>query len=120
MPSEARQGLNWFDRFAERSSGLVSHAAFFTLCVLMVVIWFPTLFFMPIDDSQLIINTATTIVTFLLVALLENTSKRGNDAIQHKLNALAAAVAVLMDDTDNEYEADELREAVGLEDHEGT
>lgn len=120
MPSEARQGLNWFDRFAERASGLVSHAAFFTLCVLIVVIWFPTLFFMAINDSQLIINTATTIVTFLLVALLENTSKRANDAVQHKLNAMAAALALLMDDTDYEYEADELRAAVGLEDCEGT
>lgn len=121
MPSEARQGLNWFDRFADKAAGLVSHAAFFAICVLMVVVWFPTLFFMPIDDSQLIINTATTIVTFLLVALLENTSKRSGDATQHKLNAIAAAlVAVLEQFPDSEKDIEELRVAVGLEDKEST
>jgi low affinity Fe/Cu permease len=121
MPSaEDDGGPNWFDRFANHASKLVSHAVFFSLCVAMVVLWFPTLFFMPVDSSQLIINTSTTIVTFLLVALLENTSKRGNDAIQAKLNAIAKALALVMEDMDCETEANELRKAVGLEEREGT
>lgn len=121
MPTDADSKPGWFDRFADKASSLVSHAAFFALCVLMVVVWFPTLFFMPIDASQLIINTATTIITFLLVALLENTSKRGNDALQHKLNAIASAlVAVLEKFPDTESDVAELRTAVGLEDREGT
>lgn len=48
-----------------------------------------------IDTWHLIINTATTIVTFLLVALLQNTQKRADDALQQKLNALADALADL-------------------------
>lgn len=121
MPSDEDDGgPNWFDRFANRASRVVSHAVFFSLCVLLVVVWFPTLFFMPLDMSQLIINTATTIITFLLVALLENTSKRGSDSQQAKLNAIAKALALVMDDMDCEKEADELRVAVGLEEREGT
>lgn len=121
MPTDEDDGgPNWFDRFANRASGVVSHAVFFALCVAMVVLWFPTLFLMPVDSSQLIINTSTTIITFLLVALLENTSKRGNDSQQAKLNAIAAALALMMDDMDCESEADELRAAVGLEEREGT
>ena len=120
MPSEAKGKPSWFDRFADRASSLVSKAQFFAFCVLMVAIWFPTLFFMPVDASQLIINTSTTIVTFLLVALLENTSKRGNDAVQQKLNAIAEALAVQMDDSNNEREASELRDAVGLEKQESS
>lgn len=42
-----------------------------------------------IDTWQLIINTLTTIVTILLVALLQNTQKGADQAIQRKLNAIA-------------------------------
>ena len=49
------------------------------------------------DTYQLIINTPTTIITFLLVALLQNTQKRSEQAIQHKLNAVANGLADLME-----------------------
>jgi low affinity Fe/Cu permease len=120
MPSQVSDKVSWFDHFATRSANLVSKAWFFAFCVLMVAVWFPTLFFMPLDMSQLIINTATTIITFLMVALLENTSTRADAAVQHKLNAIAEALAVVMEDSDNEHEADELRAAVGLEKREST
>jgi Low affinity iron permease len=72
---------------------------------------------------ELIINTVTTIVTFLLVALLKNTQKRSDDAIQQKLNALAQGLGDLMSRLGEQYPAlrgdsDELRRAVGLEDRE--
>src|SRR5919112_1124067 len=81
---------SFFDRFAGRSSEFVSRAPFFGFCVLLVVVWAPTYFLVGnFDTYQLIINTPTTIITFLLVALLQNTQKRNEQALQHKLNALA-------------------------------
>jgi low affinity Fe/Cu permease len=67
-----------------------------------------------------VINTVTTIVTFLLVALLQNTQRRGDLAAQEKLNALADGLADLMehvapDDADLQRDMRELRAAVGVE-----
>jgi low affinity Fe/Cu permease len=81
--------------------------------------------FGSIDTWQLVINTATTIVTFLLVALLQNTQRRADDAIQHKLNAIADGLANLLAGLADErpaLQADcrELRAAVGLEHRENT
>ena len=87
-----------FDRFAERCADFVSKAPFFTFCVLLVVIWAPSYFFVgSVDTYQLLINTPTTIITFLLVALLQNTQKRNERAVNHKLDALADGLADLME-----------------------
>jgi len=122
MPSEVSSDVSWFDRFATTAASFVSRAWFFTLCVLLILVWAPSIvLFRDIDTWQLVINTATTIVTFLLVALLQNTQSRGNDAIQQKLNAIADALADLMtetaDNSDHPLHEDvrELRAAVGLE-----
>jgi hypothetical protein len=82
---------SFFDRFAGRCSAFVSRAPFFTFCVLVVLLWAPTYFLLGnFDTYQLIINPPTTIITFfLLVALLQNTHKRNEQALQHKLNAVA-------------------------------
>jgi low affinity Fe/Cu permease len=65
----------FFDRFAGRWANFVSRAPFFTFCVLLVVLWAPTYFLVGnFDTYQLIINTPTTIITFLLVALLPSSS----------------------------------------------
>jgi low affinity Fe/Cu permease len=50
--------------------------------VLVVVLWVPTLWVLPsVDTWQLVINTVTTIITFLLVALLQNTQLRADQAV---------------------------------------
>ena len=113
--------LPLFDRFASAAAGWVSRAWFFVICVLLVVVWVPSIAFLDVDTWQLIINTVTTIITFLLVALLQNTQTRSDLAIQHKLNAIADALADLMyaGDDDNPRLARDRRElldAVGLED----
>jgi hypothetical protein len=75
---------------------------------------------------QLIINTPTTIITFLLVALLQNTQRRSEQALQHKLNAIADGLSDLMEHfaSDGEGRAakedlardvEDLKAAVGLE-----
>lgn len=125
MPTqEVQTGPSFFDRFAESVDNFASRAWFFLACVLLVVIWLPTFVFVPnIDTWQLLINTPTTVITFLLVALQTNTNKRADAALQVKLNAMADGLAyVLASDPDPECddEAEELRQAVGLEEKEST
>jgi len=124
MPTDISGRLSLFDRVATHADRFASRAWFFATCVLLVVVWAPSFFlFGSVDTWQLIINTITTIVTFLLVALLQNTQKRADDAVQHKLNAIAEGLAVLMSHHAGE-QLDlgecraELRAAVGLEDRE--
>jgi hypothetical protein len=128
MPSEVSERVGPFDMFAGWSSKIASRAAFFTFCVLLVVVWAPTFFILrDIDTWQLIINTVTTIITFLMVALLQNSQTRSDQAVQHKLNAIADGLADLMafiqtggEGRDLEQDLIELRDAVGLESHEST
>jgi low affinity Fe/Cu permease len=85
------------------------------------LIWLPTLLILPVNTSQLIINTVTTIITFLLVALLQNTQTRSDEALQQKLNAIADGLADLMSAHQSgnrerlATDAKDLRAAVGLE-----
>ena len=122
--------MNFFDRFAEAAARFVSRAWFFVFCVLLVVIWAPSLpLFKTIDTWQLVINTVTTIITFLLVALLQNSQWRQNEAANRKLNATADGLADTMESLSElmlkldipthckqlQDEAQELRDTVGLE-----
>jgi len=124
LPSDVKGSLSFFDRFADHANRFVSRALFFSLCLLLVIVWLPSYFiFRSLDTWQLIINTITTIVTFLLVALLQNTQTRADAAIQHKLNAIADGLADLMAAGSSgtprlEKELLELRAAVGLENRE--
>jgi low affinity Fe/Cu permease len=124
MPSDVTAEVSVFDRFAKVAARFFSKPWFFALCVLVVLVWAPSYFFIrSVDTWQLIINTATTIVTFLMVALLQNTQSRADQSTQDKLNAIADGLADLMrsnSDTDPELRKDmlELRAAVGLEDRE--
>jgi low affinity Fe/Cu permease len=121
MPSDIDEHVGMFDRFAEAASAGTSRPWFFALCVLLVVLWAPSYFFVhSLDLWQLLINTATTIITFLLVALLQNSQRRSDQATQHKLNAIAHGLADLMDESSIAADASELRSAVGLEHREST
>lgn len=117
--AEARRGP--FDRFAERCAEYVSRAPFFAFCVMIVVVWAPSYLLVDsFDTYQLLINTPTTIITFLLVALLQNTQRRGEQAINKKLDALADGMADLMshfadENNDLRKEIEDLKAAVGLE-----
>jgi low affinity Fe/Cu permease len=137
MPSQVSSEVGFFDRFAGWAAGLASRAPFFAFCLLLVLIWLiqgavvviTTRSFSTFLDAtyQLEINTTTTIITFLMVALLQNSQTRENQAVQHKLNAIADGVADLMDhvsdrydDADLRHDVEELRDAVGLEAREST
>lgn len=130
MPSSVDEEVGWFDRFAGVVSQHASRAWFFAACVLIVVVWAPSYFvFGSIDTWQLVINTLTTIITFLMVALLQNSQARSDAATQKKLNAIADGLADFMEcyandnhDSSDEIRMDvrELKSAVGLEDREST
>ncbi|TIS93500.1 MAG: low affinity iron permease family protein, partial [Mesorhizobium sp.] len=76
-----------FNRLAENVAHAAGRAWAFVLCVVSVVLWAiagPAFHY----SEQLIINTATTIVTFLMVFLIQNTQNRDGVAIQAKLDEL--------------------------------
>jgi hypothetical protein len=128
MPMDVTPEISWFDAIANRVEVVVSHAAFFLCCLAMVVLWVPSYWFFPGPDKfnawQLVINTTTTIITFLLVALLQNTQYRAMEAMQHKLNAISSAMAHVLAQSGYsqamETDIDQLEAGVGLEDREST
>jgi len=82
-----------FRIFARNSSIVVGRAWAFTIAVIIIVVWAvtgPTFHFS--DTWQLIINTATTIVTFLMVFLIQNTQNRDAKAVHLKLDEIIRAL----------------------------
>jgi low affinity Fe/Cu permease len=121
MPDDVSDHVGWFDKFATGASKFVSRAWFFAFCVALVVIWAPSIALIhSISTWQLIINTLTTIITFLLVALLQNTQERADRATQDKLNAISEALSKMAAAQGLKKDAQELRAAVGLEDRESS
>ena len=88
-----------FDRFAAWAAKRVASAGFFAACVAIVVIWAPSYFvFSNVDTWQLVINTTTTIITFLLVALLQNTQDRFERQMKKEQQVERFALAELLHD----------------------
>lgn len=82
-----------FRRFAQMISKAAGHATAFVLGVAIIVVWLVSgPLFRYSDTWQLVINTGTTIITFLMVFVLQNTQNRDNQAIQLKLDELLRAV----------------------------
>jgi low affinity Fe/Cu permease len=78
-----------FRRFATRASELTGTVWAFALATLVIVVWAITGPIFKFSDTwQLIINTGTTIVTFLMVFLIQNTQNRDNSALHAKLDEI--------------------------------
>jgi low affinity Fe/Cu permease len=78
-----------FHKFATKSSRAVGRPAAFAIAVGIVAIWALTGRFFHFSDTwQLVINTGTTIVTFLMVFLIQHTQNRDSEAIHLKLDEL--------------------------------
>jgi low affinity Fe/Cu permease len=117
MPTEADNNKGFFDKLADRADAMFSHPAFFAFEIALVLVWASTGWLFDWSDTwHLLINTPTTIITFLLVGLSANTGRRANAASQQKLNALVMAVAELPNI--GEGARRELRKAIGLEEDE--
>jgi low affinity Fe/Cu permease len=78
-----------FSDFANRTAKATGSPWAFVLCVVVVVLWAVTGPVFGFSDTwQLVINTGTTIITFLMVFLIQNTQNRDSMAIQAKLDEL--------------------------------
>ncbi len=86
-------GPSRFKRLAKWASRTTGRPVTFVLAVAIIVVWGVTgpLFHFS-DTWQLVINTSTTIVTFLMVFLIQNTQNRDTEAIQVKLDELIRAM----------------------------
>jgi low affinity Fe/Cu permease len=79
----------WFSRLASRTAQLVGHPYMFIFAVAILVLWAVSGPFFHFSDTwQLIINTGTTIITFLVVFLIQNTQNRDAKALHLKLDEL--------------------------------
>lgn len=86
--SKARRKAG-FQKFARISSRWTGRPIAFTLAGLFILVWLVTGPIFHFSDTwQLVVNTATTIVTFLMVFLIQNTQNRDSEAVQLKLDEL--------------------------------
>jgi len=86
------RSASWFTKFAKAAARQTGRPLAFLAAVGAIVVWValgPVYAFS--DTWQLVINTATTIVTFLMVFLIQNTQNRDSEAIQVKLDELIRA-----------------------------
>lgn len=84
---------SWFLRFSKRLSVVTGKAETFVIAVTLVLLWACTGPIFGFSDTwQLVINTSTTIITFLMVFLIQNTQNRDTEAIQVKLDEVIRAV----------------------------
>ena len=83
-----------FEKFSARITRAAGKPLAFILAVVVVVVWLVTgPIFQYSDTWQLVINTGTTIITFLMVFLIQQTQNKDSVALQLKLNELIAASA---------------------------
>jgi low affinity Fe/Cu permease len=112
-PTATKKTQEMFGLFAQAISRISGRASTFLLALLVVVVWGVTGPIFGFSDTwQLVINTGTTIVTFLMVFLIQNTQNRDTLAIQLKLAEVILAMkgvpnkfALIEDLTDEELEA---------------
>jgi low affinity Fe/Cu permease len=121
-PTDVSDETTWFDRAADRTTDLMAKPPFFIASLGIVMAWAlagPVLDFSHgwVDSLQIVVA----LVTFLMVALLQNEGWREAKAAQRKMNAMAAALAELMakSDVDQEH-VEQLNAAVGLEKRESS
>jgi low affinity Fe/Cu permease len=89
----ATKSKSWFTRFAKWTARAAGHPVAFGVAASIIVLWGisgPVFGFS--DTWQLVINTGTTIVTFLMVFLIQNTQNRDSEAIQVKLDEIIRAI----------------------------
>ena len=82
-----------FTRFAKKTSTFTGKPITFILATLVIVAWAVTGPLFDYSDTwQLVINTSTTIITFLMVFLIQNTQNRDTEALQIKLDEIIRAI----------------------------
>ncbi len=121
-PVDVSQERTWFDRAADTTSHVVARPQFFLVCLGFVLLW---AVLGPVSGFSHgwvdIFEVGVAMVTFLMVALLQNEGWRADKSTQRKLNAIAAALAELMEQSQVDQEhVRQLNAAVGLEKRESS
>jgi len=116
-PTDVSEKRGRFDSLADRVSTAAAKPGFFLVVTGAALVWLAlgplTAFSHGWVDALQVVSA---VVTLLLVALLENEQWRNGKATQRKLNAVAEALADLMESQDRDAEhIEQLRAAVGLE-----
>jgi low affinity Fe/Cu permease len=112
---EPRKSQGGFRKFARLSARWSGRPVAFVLAAIFIVVWLLTgPIFHYSDTWQLVVNTATTIVTFLMVFLIQNTQNRDSEAVQLKLDELLRSTqgahnALLEIEELSEEELDEIK-----------
>jgi low affinity Fe/Cu permease len=123
-PSEIDHRRGWFDELAARAQDLVSRDVFFIILVILTALWAPSYFLLDsVGHWHLAVAIPAEVLTLFMVALMANHDRRSGQALQRKIDALAKALAVVIEGPDGDdvrKHAKELRAAVGLEDREST
>jgi low affinity Fe/Cu permease len=87
-----QKSTSWFTTFAKTTSRAAGRPSAFLAAFAVIIVWIVTgPLFQFSDTWQLVINTGTTIVTFLMVFLIQNTQNRDSEAVQVKLDELIRA-----------------------------
>ena len=88
----AKKKSNYFEKFANWATNATGSSAAFITAIIIIIIWIITgPVFHYSDTWQLIINTGTTIVTFLMVFLIQKSQNKDSKAVHLKLNELLAS-----------------------------
>ena len=89
-PTKSR---SWFTRLTKWTAHAAGRPVTFILAVAIIVVWAITGPLFGFSDTwQLVINTSTTIVTFLMVFLIQSTQNRDSEAVQVKLDEIIRAI----------------------------
>lgn len=116
-----QDGRKPFERFVEAVHQRVSRAPFFMIILAALILWAASF---PLWSSstkwELALHTGASVLSLLLLVLLENAGRRAEEAAQEKLNCLAEALSELMssraqEDPELQKSVEKLRQAVGLE-----
>lgn len=91
-PTERNEEPGRFEAAAEIASNLASSSIFFSICILVIAVWIVGLVIGLPDSTESDITGSMTAMTLLLVAVLKNSERRAERAMQLKLDAIAAAL----------------------------
>jgi low affinity Fe/Cu permease len=87
-----KKNCGWFTKFARNTARMAGWPSTFTCAVALLIIWGLTGPIFKFSDTwQLVVNTGTTIITFLMVFLIQNTQNRDSEAMHIKIDELIRA-----------------------------
>jgi len=118
VPAAAADQSTRLTRLISDVTGWLGSFPAILVSISLVTIWFVGGIFVGLANNtyQLVINTGTTIITFLMVFIIQNTQNRDGSAVQAKLDAQSEVLKLIAEKLDIEDDEDLLTRLVGVED----